>query len=171
MAAVDSAVEIEIGQYRLQAEMAARVVGANVAGLTHEQSLMQPRPAGNCLNWVMGHLLWAHDGALRLLGQEPVVPEGALERYARGGRPLTDPAEAMDFAEMVAAWERAAERVDAGLAALTPERLAEPAPFSPGGNPDETVRSLVQTLLFHQAYHGGLGGVLRRGVGAVGAIA
>lgn len=29
----------------------------NTAGLSHEDSLVQPQPAGNCLNWVLGHIL------------------------------------------------------------------------------------------------------------------
>jgi uncharacterized damage-inducible protein DinB len=60
--------------------------------------------------------------------------------------------------------------VDAGLSTLTAEAMGQPAPFSPSGNPDETVGSLVATVIFHQAYHSGQTGVLRRVSGKKGAI-
>ena len=160
----------QIDLWRLQTHMTREVVGANVAGLTHEDSLVQPRPGGNCLNWVLGHLLWAYNGMLPLVSQEPVMDEGALRHYARGAPPIRDRAEALTFEEILSAWNQAVERVDAGLAGLTPEVLDRPAPGSPTGNPDETVRSLLTTVMFHQAYHAGQTAVLRRIAGKEGAI-
>ena len=48
--------------------------------------------------------------------------------------------------------------------------LDRPAPHSPSGNPDETVRSLLTTVFFHQAYHAGQTALLRRIAGREGAI-
>ena len=166
-----TAATTEIETFRHQAGMARDVVRINTDGVTHEESLIQPHPGGNCLNWVVGHLVCIYNNALPLLGQEPVMEKDALKRYDRGSSPLRDPADAMSFGELLAAWDRLAERVDAGLAGLTPEYLDQPAPFSPGDNPNETVRSLVSTVLFHQAYHAGQTGVLRRLAGKPGAIA
>ena len=98
------------------------------------------------------------------------MDDAALKRYDRGSPPLTDPGEARDLGEMMAAWDETCRRVDAGLANLTSDALDRPAPFSPSGNPNETVRSLVSTILFHQSYHAGQLGVLRRVAGKPGAI-
>ncbi len=160
----------EIDLWRHQTRMTRDVVGVNVAGLTHEDSVVQPRPGGNCLNWVLGHLLWAYDGTLPLLGQEPVLGERALKHYARRASPIRDGAEALDFQKLLTAWTVAVERVDAGLAGLTPDVLDRPVADSPSGNPDETVRSLLTTVMFHQAYHAGQTAVLRRIAGKEGAI-
>ena len=160
----------EIDVWRHQTSMTRAVVGANVAGLTHEHSLVQPRPGGNCLNWVLGHLLNAYNGLLPLLGQEPVMDAAALKHYARGAPPIRDRGEALTFEEILSAWNQAVERVDAGLAGLTPDVLDRPAPASPTGNPNETVRSLLTTVMFHQAYHAGQTAVLRRIAGKEGAI-
>lgn len=160
----------ELQSLRRQAGMAQEVVRRNVDGLSHEDSLVRPQPGGNCLNWIMGHLVWTYAGALRLLGQEPVVEQEGLKHYARGAPPLGSPAEAWDFGKLLAAWNEEAVRVDAGLSALSPEALGRPAPFSPSGDPDETVRSLLYTILFHQAYHAGQTAVLRRIIGRPGAI-
>ena len=160
----------EIELWRLQTRMARDVVRANVAGLTHEDTLVQPRPAGNCLNWVLGHLLSVYDGLLRQLKQEPVLVGDRVQRYARGAPPITSPADALHFGTLLQAWDDACERVDAALAALEPERLDQPVPDSPTGDPDETLRSLLTTITFHQAYHAGQTAVLRRTAGKEGAI-
>lgn len=167
--AMDTVSELEL--FRQQARMAHRVVRMNVEGLTHEESLIQPRPDGNCLNWIVGHLVWVYAGALPMLQQESPIAQGSMSRYARGAPPLRDPVEARDFAELVAAWDEATRRVDAGLAGLPADALGRPAPHSPSNDPNETIRSLLATICFHQAYHAGQTGVLRRVIGRPGAIA
>ena len=141
----------------------------NVKDLTQEESLIQPQPGGNCLNWVVGHLVCIYGEILPILGQEPVMKE-ALKRYARGSAPIQDPAEALDLQELMKGWDEATKRVDAGLAGLTAEDLDKPSPVSPADNPKETVRSIMSTILFHQAYHAGQTGILRRIAGKEGAI-
>jgi DinB family protein len=168
-ATVAAATEVE--NFRLQAGIVRNVVALNVQDLTHADSVVQPRPGGNSLNWILGHLVWAYDQALPLFGQEPVSEKGTLDRYARGAPGLASPAEAVNFEDLLAAWNRAADRIDTGLAGLTPEVLERKAPGSPTNNPNETVRSLVCTILFHQAYHAGQTAVLRRIAGKRGAIA
>ncbi|HEV2642132.1 MAG TPA: DinB family protein, partial [Candidatus Elarobacter sp.] len=126
---------------------------------------------GNCMNWVLGHLLETYDQMLVLIGQQPVRTEGTLARYARGSSPITDPADALPLQDLVNTWDEACARVDAGLAGFPVERLAERTSLSPTGNPDETIGSLLTTVLFHQAYHAGQLGVLRRVAGKAGAIA
>ena len=49
--------------------------------LTHEDSLLQPPFRGNCLNWVLGHMLSNRDAILGWLGEAPVGGER--------GRPLS----------------------------------------------------------------------------------
>ncbi|MDB4951532.1 MAG: hypothetical protein JWM27_4181 [Gemmatimonadetes bacterium] len=169
-AAPAAAADAEVEVFRSQARMTQQVVRMNTAGLTHEESLIQPDPAGNCLNWVVGHVLWVYNQVLGLLQQERVMPEAALKRYERGSPPIHRADEALDLDEMMATWDETARRVDAGLAGLTREVLDRPAPMSPSGNPDETVRSLVATVMFHQAYHAGQTGLLRRLAGKEGAI-
>ncbi|MGB7213341.1 MAG: DinB family protein [Gemmatimonadales bacterium] len=161
----------EIEAFRHQARVIDAVVRLNVAGVTHQESLTQPSPGGNCLNWVLGHLVATQENALRLLGQETVFPAGALKRYDRAGDPIRgDAPDVRNFSDLLAAWETSAPRLDAGLAALDPATFDQPAPFSPTNDPNETVRTLVVTILFHQAYHAGQAGVLRRISGKAGAI-
>ena len=144
---------------------------ANVEGLTHEDSLVQPPAGANCLNWVVGHLACVYNEALPMLGQEPVGNKDAVKRYARGSKPVLDGSDALPFSELLANCYEASKRVEAGLNSMSSSKLDAPAPFSPSKNPKETVRSLLTTVLFHQAYHAGQTGLLRRLAGKSGAIA
>lgn len=156
--------------FRHIAKLTDIVFHVNLKDVTQEESLAQPTPAGNCLNWVVGHLVCIYNNALPLFGQANVVDPATLRRYDRGSAPITDPAEAMELRELISIWDQVHARVDAGLAAMTPEVLEQPAPFSPSDDPNETVGSLVATVLFHQSYHVGQTGVLRRISGHEGAI-
>lgn len=160
----------EVQLLRLQLCPIHWVVKLNVDGLTQEDSLIQPQPGGNCLNWVVGHLLYVYDQTLPILGQTPVLGVDTLKRYGRGTPQIENAAEALDLAQLMTAWDEAADRMEAGLESLTPETLDRLAPWSPTNNPEETVRSLISTILFHQAYHAGQTGLLRRMAGKEGAL-
>lgn len=170
MIATDTEVLGETRVLRLQARATHRVVQRNVDGLTQDESLIQPQPGGNCLNWVVGHLLCIYDLVLPMLGQTPVLGVDTLKRYGRGTAQLGNAAEALNLARLMAAWDEAANRIDAGLEALTPEVLDQPATWSPTNDPKETVRSLLSAISFHQAYHAGQTGLLRRIAGKEGAL-
>jgi DinB superfamily len=169
MTSTASPIAGELQSFRQLATMTSSVLHANVAGVSHEESLIRP-PAGNCLNWIVGHLVNIYNLALPLFGQQPVADQASLAVYDRGAPPLTDPARATPLGELLALWDEAAARVEAGLAAFPAETLDQPAPFSPGNDPDETFRSLISTIIFHQAYHAGQTGVLRRIAGHEGTI-
>jgi hypothetical protein len=123
------------------------------------------------MNWVLGHLLTVYNEVLPQVGQEPVMPRDTLSQYTRGSEPITRPSNALPFEDLVAAWDDACIRIDAGLAALPPSQLGEIIANSPTGDPYETMDSLLGTVLFHQAYHAGQLGILRRIAGKPGAIA
>lgn len=160
----------EIELLRTQADAIRQIFRMNTEGFTQAESLIQPEIAGNCMNWVVGHLLAVYNQVLPLLGQEPVLPESQLSRYNRGSAPIRDMSEALDINKMLAAWDETCVRIDAGLKTLTREQLDSPAPTSPMNNPEETIGSLLAIICWHQAYHVGQTGVLRRVVGKKGAL-
>jgi len=160
----------EVRVLRHQVRAIHWVVQQNADGLTQENSLIQPEPAGNCLNWNVGHLLHVYDQILPMLGQTSVLGVDTLQRYGRGTAPLQNAAEALDLARLMTAWDEAAQRMEAGLETLTAEALDQSAPWSPTNNPEETVGSLLSIVFFHQAYHTGQTGLLRRMAGKEGAM-
>jgi uncharacterized damage-inducible protein DinB len=141
------------------------VVNATLKDVPDDRYYEAPAAGGNCLNWVLGHLVDARNGCLLMLEREPVIDKAAAGRYGRGSAPVTGPDDAVPPAELLAAFNAAQEPIVAGIAALSAEALAAPAPFSPGNDPEETVGSLLAGLVFHESYHAGQLGVIRRTLG------
>lgn len=143
------------------------VIRRNLAGVTHDESLIQPAGGGNCLNWVLGHIVATRDNALRLLNQEPVWSKEIAGIYKRGSDPIRDGANAQTLEKVVADLELSQGRMVAGLAAVSESELSAP---SPDKSLAETVGELLFVLQFHEAYHAGQAGLLRRMAGHEGAI-
>lgn len=159
----------EIVVLRSQNRATHWTVVKNTEGFTHEDSLVQPHPGGNCMNWVVGHLVCVYHNLLTELDGFEELKAAKFKRYDRGSAPIQSH-DAVEFSTLMTALESAVEKLDASLQKLTPEALDAKAPFSPTNNPDETLRSLMGTILFHQAYHAGQTGLLRRIAGKPGAI-
>jgi len=148
----------------------AYVFAANLEGLSDDAAFLQPAPGGNCLNWVAGHILQARASTLTMLGQDLPFAADKYDRYQRGGAPLKDAADTVPLSAMIADFAATEAGLQAGLAGLTAEKLAAKAPFSPGRSDTETVGSLLAGLVFHEGYHIGQLGLLRRLAGVDGAI-
>jgi hypothetical protein len=171
--AIATATHAEVGEVRVLREQVKAIQGVlrgNMEGLTQADCMVQPQPGGNCLNWVVGHLACTWDKVLPVVGQKPVLGNETLQRYDRGSAELHEAGEALPLEMLLNACDEAAKRMEEGLASLTEERLDEPAPFSPRKRADETVRSLLSLVMFHQAYHVGQSGLLRRIAGKEGKI-
>jgi uncharacterized damage-inducible protein DinB len=144
-----------------------RTVGANLSGLTAEDSLRQPAPGGNCANWILGHLVGAHNQVMRLMGEEPVWEDESLERA--GSHPITDPTEGLDWDTLRDRFLESEERCLAAVDRMTEEQLGEGG-FSDPFGADCTRGELLNLLAFHQAYHAGQLGIARRLAGHAGVI-
>lgn len=169
MDATDRSAPPDLAMLLFQAGIVDRALRANVEGIDHERSLIAPEPAGNCLNWIVGHLVHGYQFALPFVDREPVVPPDDLAPYARGAGPLDDPADAWRIDDLLDAWTRSTERLEAGLRDLANDDLDRPIdPF--GSGRAQPLREYLSFLLFHQAYHVGQAGVLRRVAGEDGAI-
>lgn len=152
-------------QFRLTAGVFAR----NLDGVTDEQARVLPPQGGSSLLWVAGHIVSTRMALLELIGGEPFWSEDRRAAFRRGSTPSEVP-DLPTLDELRADFRRSQEPVVAALAVLTPERLAEPATFSPTNDPEETVGTLLAALAFHESYHCGQLGVLRRTAGLAGAI-
>lgn len=136
----------------------------NLAGLTHEESLRAPEPAGNSINWVLGHILDSRNAVLKMVGAEPVWNQESAQRYKRGSAPLGEGDTPERFEVLWEEMGRASDRMLAALAALPADKLAEV------GEDGRTFAQRLAFLGFHEAYHAGQVGLLRRLLGHPGAI-
>jgi uncharacterized damage-inducible protein DinB len=143
-----------------------QVAAANVDGITHEKSLAQPAPGGNCANWILGHLTQVQNGVMRLVNEQPVWES---EQLARAGfDPITGPGNAIDWATLKDRFLGSRERCLKAISALSDRSLDETVPHPFGGTCSRA--ELLNTLAFHQTYHVGQLGMSRRAAGLEGAI-
>ena len=136
----------------------------NVKGVTNEEAWIQPRPYGNCMNWVVGHIVASRNGILAALGEEAIWPKEEAKTYARHSAPITAPGEGKPLDLMLADFDRAQERINSALGRITAADLVKP--FGDG----DTVGGWLHFLQFHEAYHIGQAGLLRRMAGKECAI-
>ncbi|MEM9291232.1 MAG: DinB family protein [Acidobacteriota bacterium] len=141
----------------------------NLDGISQEQSLVLPEPAGNSLNWVVGHLATTRlVGMLPLLGLESDEAPESWASYRRGTGPLPDRTQTRTLEELLDVFERTQQPITEALGEITAERLKEPAMF---GGEEKSVQWVLTTTCFHESYHIGQTGLQRRLLGFAGALA
>jgi len=129
-------------------------------GLQHEDSLLQPPFRGNCLNWVLGHILVGRDRVLRLLGEEPTLSPEEKDRYETNSEPITlDSEENLGLTDLLARLQTAQERISTGLQRATPDDLAKAIDIE---TPTVTIGKKIFGLYFHDTYHTGQTELLRQ---------
>lgn len=136
-----------------------KVINWQTAGLSHEDSLIQPQVRGNCLNWVLGHVVVHRDYVLEALGEEKVLGDDQASRYDRESAPIVGDEEGvLPLETLLDALSQTEERIVAALNRITPEHLQQEAPKSEPA----TVGWQVTFLWWHETYHIGQTEYLRQ---------
>jgi hypothetical protein len=130
-----------------------RIVHAQCDGLSHEDSLIQPPFAANCLNWTVGHLVIHRHKVLALIGADHDIQ--TLDRYDRESDPVTgDGPGVRTLSELLAALDDSQTRLSAAL---------EEADLDAAHDDDRfpTVGHRARFYYFHDTYHTGQVELLR----------
>ncbi|HEX7078537.1 MAG TPA: DinB family protein [Candidatus Eisenbacteria bacterium] len=135
----------------------------NVDDLTNDDALIAPHAGGNCLNWIVGHLVANRNAVLERVGEPPIWTAEVAARYARGSAPIRGVGDGRPFDRLMADFDAAQERIVGGLGRMGDADLAR-------ADGDGTVAGRLAFLQFHEAYHIGQAGLLRRIAGKDGAI-
>ena len=127
------------------------IVKTQTAGLSQEDSLLQPEPGGNCLNWVMGHLVVNLIDILQVL--EGKMPEDLpnVSRYRIGSEPILCEEEGMlTLEELLEAYILMNKKVLNQLAEMAEDDFEEEIDFWQG----KSRRGYVAFFyFFHNTYH------------------
>lgn len=131
------------------------VLNRNLRDIDHNESLVTPQDGGNSINWVLGHIITSRDDVREMLGLKKLYDK-ELEAYKRGSEQL-DGANAVEFTKLLEMYNAGQEELENKLKEtdLTGE--------------NEKYR-MVTFLAFHESYHTGQTGILRRIAGKEGAI-
>lgn len=133
-----------------------RVFNLNIEGVSHEESLKSINADSSSLNWIVGHITVTRDGILSLLGKEKLCTPGMTEIYKRGSVILVRET-AMLFEELCNMFRNSQPILIDAIAAY-------------GFSADFEKAKRIQFVDFHEAYHCGQLGLLRRFVGKDGMI-
>lgn len=132
------------------------VFNKTIDGISHEESLKSQDKGGNCLNWVIGHLVVTRDVLHKALGLETLCDDKTTELYVRGSENIS-PENALDLKKLIELYNKSQENV---MKAMEEKDLRD--------NADNN--KTVAGLAFHEAYHIGQLGLLRRFLGKEGVI-
>ena len=136
------------------------VLARQTEGLSHADSLIQPEPRGNCLNYILGHMLVGRDRVAGFLGLEPLLSEAEKARYDTDSEPLTGAEEGVvELSRLMEMLIESTVRIREALEALDPKELerAETLGESPG-----TLGSWIEFFGWHDTYHAGQTEYLRQ---------
>ncbi len=125
----------------------------HLEALTHADSLAQPPIEGNCINWIVGHVVCYRNYVLDVLGLPPVLPIETLARYARGSEPVrADGPDVVRLEDLVRAYWAAQDAILKALPAFGPDRGAEVAQAAGFEMPRA---ELLVSFMRHESYHAG----------------
>lgn len=155
--AMDSLITPSVHQFGLGTEHARKALD----GLTAEELR---RPAGPDVNPALGvmiHLAHVRCSLLRILGVERELPWDG--KFGRGGA-MNDPSQYPELDEVWAVWHDASAQLEKRFEELTDAELSKPSPRD-FPVPDKTIRGTINFLAYHEAYHLGQMGYLRKWLG------
>jgi uncharacterized damage-inducible protein DinB len=136
------------------------MVTRGLEGLSDEEAWHQLDGKGNPIAWLIGHLTETRGQMLRMIGAPWDAGWGGV--FARGAA-LQDRSAYPSREDIAAKFAETHDAMRAAFASLTEERLAAPTPVSFAGA--RTVADLLAFFAFHEAYHIGQVGFIRRQLG------
>jgi uncharacterized damage-inducible protein DinB len=135
------------------------IIHRQTDGITNEESVIQPPVRGNCMNWILGHILTERDFVLKLLGEDPVFSQSETARYQRESDPVTGFTDGLPFDQLMAKLDLSQLRIEEGLKTVTLERLAE---MAEAGTRKDPVGAIIAYIHWHETYHTGQFELLRQ---------
>lgn len=150
-----------------QLSVSRGAIHRNLEGVSHEESIRRP-DAGNCTNWIVGHIVASRSRLLTALGETGVLPDERITPYRRGSDGSVEMG--LSLQDLVDALDRSQPLLIARLQRMTEAELGVKSPISSPAGPDATFGAALSAMVFHEAYHVGQLGIARRLIGKSGAI-
>jgi hypothetical protein len=142
------------GQFEVATNLMRRALAGADADVLHRR----PGPDSNPMLWMAGHLTLFRCQMARVLGSERPVPWEELFRTGAGQHP---PAAYPDVAEIAALWDDVTEELGRRMRELGSAELDAP-PRVRMPSTDGTVAGTLALFAFHEGYHIGQLGYLRK---------
>jgi len=136
------------------------VIDRQVEGLSHADSLLQPEARGNCLNFILGHLMVYRESVHKMLGLPEIVSGEDIDRYDHGAEPILGDGEGvMRLEKLLALLEQSTDIIIEALENLPADELEKEVKI---GESSATLGQRLEFLGWHEAYHVGQTEYLRQ---------
>jgi hypothetical protein len=136
------------------------IIMSQTKGLNHADSVLQPPIRGNCMNWVLGHIVDNRNTVLLKLDRLPMLSEAQGKRYGYGSEPVcADGEDVLKLEDLLSMLKSSQETINAALDRITPEDLAREIQGFRGSTP---LGSFLFFLCWHETYHLGQLEILRQ---------
>ncbi len=136
------------------------VLERQLDGLSHADSLLQPEARGNCMNYVLGHILVSRDAVFRLLGLSQMLSPEEYARYDSDVEGIIeDSGDVIRLEKLKTLLTQSTEDLQVAIEQLTDDELEKEI------KPGESSTTLGQRLEFfgwHETYHIGQTEYLRQ---------
>jgi len=143
-----------------QVQLTSKALEYNLEGISDEEALKQPGGGGNCINWLVGHIITTRDTYYIQLGRDPVLPESMRNRYVRGSQPISTGDDIYQLSELFKYFQKSNAKFQELLDSMSKKIVTLS---------NEQIKDLGG-ILFHDAYHIGQVAIVRRTLGKEGAI-
>lgn len=138
-----------------------------LADVSHDESLREIAPDGKCINWILGHAIFARGKLLTVLGFEPAWYKDQMAVYGGGEAGKFSIEIAAPFSELQRLLDQTLVVLSETLANIG-QGLNDPCDVLPHVSEGGTVADRVGAFACHEAYHVGQIGLLRRLLGKPG---
>jgi hypothetical protein len=136
-----------------------RILHQQVKDITQEESLLQPPFRGNCLNWVIGHILGIYGEILEVAGKSGTQSPAEVKTYGYGSEALTDCTNANDLQEMLRRLDEGLARINGCLAEMSAAELERQVTIWLG---PVSLNEALYIMQWHASYHTGQLELLRQ---------
>jgi hypothetical protein len=154
---MDAAVGPIVEQFRVSTNLFVKALG----GMDRDALLTRPGARSNPPVWIAGHLTQTRARIVTILGGPTDVPWTGLFET---GSVVRDLAAFPDADAILATWKKLSEQLMQRFGSLTHEQLGA-APPPRVASPDGTLRGALALFAFHEGYHIGQLGFLRKWLG------
>ena len=142
-------------------ELNSQLYKGALAGLSREQLNRRCGPDSSPVIWLAGHLVSGRYGMAELSGMDGGAPwQDLFKRHSK----IVEPASYPEVAEIEEAWLGISERLTRRLRSLTNAKLDSPSPRT-FPVVDKSVRGGLAFLVWHETYHVGQMGFVRKWLG------
>jgi uncharacterized damage-inducible protein DinB len=135
------------------------IIHLQLKDISQAESLLQPPFQGNCMNWVIGHILTVHETCLSLLGLPGIMTDTEKAAYGYGSEPIVEPTRAGDLISMLERLDKSLKIIITKLGELTEAELDRQVQIWRGPLP---LAEAIAFMLWHEAYHTGQLELLRQ---------